>query len=186
MVINIDNIKTTKIKNVIFSLSVSFLRLVCYLKYQIKHILNFSLRGNKYLTQMFFQMQYLNLKGKNLDDAHVVAISSCISKIEKLSGIKEIRLASNSRVKIPLLVEIVKKMDEPVIMETNYDYLLFLLFLTTFFLIIIFCSSKHIALNLYIKNYDRHFQVYWESSTKTICKIFLHDYWEKKFRKQKL
>ena len=74
-------------------------------------------------------MQYLNLKGKNLADADVVAISSCISKIEKLSGIEEIRLARNSRVKIPLLVEIVKKMDEPVIMETNYVYLLFLLIL---------------------------------------------------------
>ena len=75
-------------------------------------------------------MQYLNLKRQNLADADVVAISSCISKIEKLSGIENIKLASNSRVKIPLLVEIVKKMDEPVIMETKYD---FLLFLTTFF-----------------------------------------------------
>ena len=72
-------------------------------------------------------MQGLNLTGKNLADADVVAISSCISKIEKLSGIEEIRLSSNSRVKIPLLVEIIKKMDEPVIMETNYDYLLFLI-----------------------------------------------------------
>ena len=85
-------------------------------------------------------MQYLNWKGKNLADADVVAISSCISKIEKLSGIEKICLAVNSEVKIPLLVEIIKKMDEPVIMETNYDYLLFLLihnfllFLTTFFL----------------------------------------------------
>ena len=70
-------------------------------------------------------MKGLNLKGKNVADADLVAISSCISKIEKLSGIEEIRLASNSRVKIPLLVEIIKKMDEPVIMETNYDYLLF-------------------------------------------------------------
>ena len=127
MVINIDNIKSTKIKNVIFGLSVSFLRLMCQLKYRIKHILNFSLRGNKYLTQVFFQMQYLNMKGKNLADADVVAISSCISNIEKLSGIEEIRLAFNSEVKIPLLVEMIKKMDEPVIMETNYDYLLFLL-----------------------------------------------------------
>ena len=72
-------------------------------------------------------MQGLNLKGKNLANADVVAISSCISKIEKLSGIEKISLESNSRVKIPLLVEIVKKMDEPVIIETNYDYLLFLL-----------------------------------------------------------
>ena len=72
-------------------------------------------------------MQGLILTGKNLADADVVAISSCISKIEKLSGIEEIRLSSNSRVKIPLLVEIIKKMDEPVIMETNYDYLLFLI-----------------------------------------------------------
>ena len=72
-------------------------------------------------------MQGLNLKGKNVADADLVAISSCISKIEKLSGIEEIRLESNSRVKIPLLVEVVKKMDEPVIMETNYDYLLFLI-----------------------------------------------------------
>ena len=72
-------------------------------------------------------MQYLNLKGKNVADADVVAISSCISKIEKLSGIEEICLAANSEVKIPLLVEIIKKMDEPVIMEINYDYLLFLL-----------------------------------------------------------
>ena len=100
---------------------------MCQLKYRIKHILNFSLRENKYLTQVFFQMQYLNMKGKNLNDADVVAISSCISKIEKLSGIEKIDLESNSRVKIPLLVEIIKKMDEPVIMETNYDYLLFLL-----------------------------------------------------------
>ena len=72
-------------------------------------------------------MQCLNLKGNNVADADVVAISSCISKIEKLSGIEEIRLAFNSEVKIPLLVEMIKKMDEPVIMETNYDYLLFLL-----------------------------------------------------------
>ena len=72
-------------------------------------------------------MQYLNMKGKDVADADVVAISSCISKIKKLSGIEEIILASNSRVKIPLLVEIIKKMDEPVIMETNYDYLLFLI-----------------------------------------------------------
>ena len=72
-------------------------------------------------------MQYLNMKGKNVADADVVAISSCISKIEKLSGIENIRLAVNSEVKIPLLVEIIKKMDEPVIMETNHDYLLFLL-----------------------------------------------------------
>ena len=72
-------------------------------------------------------MQGLNLKGKNLADADVAAISSCISKIEKISGIEIIKLASNSRVKIPLLVEIVKKMDDPVIMETNYDYLLFLI-----------------------------------------------------------
>ena len=78
-------------------------------------------------------MQYLNLKGKNLADADVVAISSCISKIKKLSGIEEISLEPSSNVNIPMLVEIVKKMDEPVIMETNYDYLLFLLFLTTFF-----------------------------------------------------
>ena len=127
IVINIDNIKSTKIENVIFSLSVSFLRLMCQLKYRIKHILNFSLRGNKYLTKMFFQMQYLNTKGNNVADADVVAISSSISKIEKLSGIEKIRLAFNSKVKIPLLVEIIKKMDEPVIMETNYDYLLFLL-----------------------------------------------------------
>ena len=70
-------------------------------------------------------MQYLNMKGKNVAHADVVAISSCISKIEKLSGIEEIRLAVDSEVKIPLLVEIIKKMDEPVIMETNYDYLLF-------------------------------------------------------------
>ena len=72
-------------------------------------------------------MQYLNIKGKNVADADVVAISSCISKIEKLSGIEKICLAVNSEVKIPLLVEIIKKMDEPVIMETNYDYLIFLL-----------------------------------------------------------
>ena len=72
-------------------------------------------------------MQYLNLKGKNLANADLLAISSCISKIEKLSGIEEIWLAANSEVKIPLLLEIIKKMDEPVIMETNYDYLLFLL-----------------------------------------------------------
>ena len=72
-------------------------------------------------------MQYLNMKGKNVAYTHVVAISSCISKIEKLSGIENIRLAVDSEVKIPLLVEIIKKMDEPVIMETNYDYLLFLL-----------------------------------------------------------
>ena len=72
-------------------------------------------------------MQYLNMKGKNLDDADVVAISSCINKIEKLSGIEKISLQPYSEVKIPLLVEIIKKMDEPVIMETNYDYLLFLL-----------------------------------------------------------
>ena len=72
-------------------------------------------------------MQYLNMKGNNVADAEVVAISSCISKIEKLSGIEEIRLAFNSEVKIPLLVEMIKKMDEPVIMETNYDYLSFLL-----------------------------------------------------------
>ena len=71
-------------------------------------------------------MQGLNLKGKNVANADLVAISSCISKIEKLSGIEKIILESNSRVKIPLLVEIVKKMDEPVIMEANYDYLLFL------------------------------------------------------------
>ena len=72
-------------------------------------------------------MQYLNMKGKNVVNADVVAISSCISKIEKLSGIEKISLAFNSEVTIPLLVEIIKKMDEPVIMETNYDYLLFLL-----------------------------------------------------------
>ena len=72
-------------------------------------------------------MQYLNMKGKNVADADVVAISSCISKIEKLSGIENIYLAVNSKVKIPLLVEIIKKMDEPVILETNYDYLLFLI-----------------------------------------------------------
>ena len=72
-------------------------------------------------------MQYLNMKGKNVADAGVVAISSCISNIEKLSGIEKICLAVNLEVKIPLLVEIIKKMDEPVIMETNYDYLLFLL-----------------------------------------------------------
>ena len=72
-------------------------------------------------------MQCMNMKGKNIADADVIAISSCISKIEKLSGIEKIRLAFNSEVKIPLLVEIIKKMDEPVIMETNYDYLLFLL-----------------------------------------------------------
>ena len=64
-------------------------------------------------------MQYLNMKGNNVADADVVAISSCISKIEKLSGIEEIRLAFNSEVKIPLLVEMIKKMDEPVIMENQ-------------------------------------------------------------------
>ena len=78
-------------------------------------------------------MQYLNLKGKNVADDDIVAISSCISKIEKLSGIEEIILENNSRVKIPLLVEIVKKMDEPVIMETNSDCLLFLLINNCFY-----------------------------------------------------
>ena len=72
-------------------------------------------------------MQCMSMKGKNIADADVIAISSCISKIEKLSGIEKIRLARNLKVKIPLLVEIIKKMDEPVMMETNYDYLLFLL-----------------------------------------------------------
>ena len=133
-------------------------------------------------------MQYLNMKGNNVANADVVAISSCISKIEKLSGIDKICLAVNSEVKIPMLVEIVKKMDEPVIMETNYDYLLF------FLLIIISIIPHYIFLNNYflfkqtfcakfdIKNYGRHFQVYWESSSKTNSKIFLRDYWEKKFR----
>ena len=104
----------------------------------MKHILNFSLRENTYLTQVFFQMQYLNMKGKNVADADLVAISSCISKIEKLSGIEKICLAFNSEVKIPLLVEIIKKMDEPVIMETNYDYLSFLLINNYFYV-----SSLH-------------------------------------------
>ena len=64
-------------------------------------------------------MQGLNLKGKNVSDADLVAISSCISNIEKLNGIEEISLARYSRVKIPQLVEIVKKMGEPVIIEIN-------------------------------------------------------------------
>ena len=73
-------------------------------------------------------MQGLNLKGQNVADADLVAILSCISKIEKLSGIEEIILERNSRVKISLLVEIVKKIDEPVIMKTNYEYFLFLIY----------------------------------------------------------
>ena len=64
-------------------------------------------------------MQGLDLKGNNIADADLIAISSCIGKIEKLSGIREISLARNSSVKIRLLVEIVKKMDEPVIIEIN-------------------------------------------------------------------
>ena len=123
----------------------------------MKHILNFSFRGNKYLTKVFFQMQYLILKGKNLADADVVAISSCISKIKKLSGIEEIILASNSRVKIPLLVEIVKKMDEPVIMETNYDYLLFLL------------------INNYFYYFSLHFLNNYFLLKKTYCAEFIHE-----------
>ena len=135
-------------------------------------------------------MKGLKLNGKSVADADLVAISSCISKIEKLSGIEKISLALNSRVEIPLLVEIVKKMDEPVIMEVNLMYIIINYF---FLLIIIFNISqiissltKNIALSLYKKNYGRHFQVYWESSAKTSRKIFLRDCWEKEFRKQKL
>ena len=78
-------------------------------------------------------MQGLKLKGKNVADADLVAISSCIRKIEKLSGIEEISFESDSSIQIPLLVEIVKKMDEPVIREINLMYLI----INFFFLLII-------------------------------------------------
>ena len=115
-------------------------------------------------------MQGLNLKGKNVAGADLVAILSCIKKIAKLSGIEEIILESDSRVNISLLVEIVKKMDQPVIMEVNLMFMI----IYHFFLLInisnishyIFLNKdflfkkKYIALDLYIKNYGWHFQVY--------------------------
>ena len=106
-------------------------------------------------------MQFLNLKGNNITDADLVAISACISNIEKLSGIEEIILACNSGLNIPKLVEIVKKMDKPVIMEINLIYMInnyFFLLLTSIiskymFFDDFFLFSKNIALNLYIKNF---------------------------------
>ena len=63
----------------------------------------------------------MNLKGNNITDTWLVAISSCISNIEKLSGIEKIAFSNNSSLKIPELVEIVKKTDEPVIMKIIFN-----------------------------------------------------------------
>ena len=66
-------------------------------------------------------MQHLNLKGNNITDAWLFAILSCISNIEKLSGIEKIAFPINSNRKIPKLVEIVKKMDEPVTTKIRFN-----------------------------------------------------------------
>ena len=69
-------------------------------------------------------MQLLNLEGNNITEADFVAISSCINNIDKLSGIEKIILARNSSLKIPQLVEIITKINEPVIVEINLMYLI--------------------------------------------------------------
>ena len=69
-------------------------------------------------------MQLLNLKGNNITDADLVAISSCINNIDKLSGIEKIILARNLSLRIPQLVEIITKMNEPVIVEINLMYMI--------------------------------------------------------------
>ena len=79
-------------------------------------------------------MQGVNFKSKNVTDADLVAISFCISKIKKLSGIEKIRRAPLSSAKIPLLVKVVEKMDEPVRMEFNLMYMIN----NYFFLLMIF------------------------------------------------
>ena len=66
-------------------------------------------------------MQHLNLKGNNITDAWLVAISSCISNIEKLNGIEKIAFPIHPNLKIPELFEIVKKMDQPVIMKIRFN-----------------------------------------------------------------
>ena len=68
-----------------------------------------------------FQTQHLNLKGNNITDAWLVAVSSCISNVKKLSGIEKIGSPKNSNLKISEMVEIVKKMDEPVKIEIIFN-----------------------------------------------------------------
>ena len=68
-----------------------------------------------------FQIQYLNLKGNNITDAWLVAVSSCIRNVKKLSGIEKIGSPKTTNLKISEMVEIVKKMDEPVIKEIIFN-----------------------------------------------------------------
>ena len=59
-------------------------------------------------------MQHLKLKGNNITVAGLFELTFCINNIEKLSGIERIDVSSNSSRDIPRILEIVKKMDEPV------------------------------------------------------------------------
>ena len=59
-------------------------------------------------------MQHLKLKGNNITVAGLFELTFCISNIEKLSGIERIDVSSNSSKDISQILEIVKKMDEPV------------------------------------------------------------------------
>ena len=59
-------------------------------------------------------MQHLKLKGNNITAAGFFELAFCISNIEKLSGIERIDVSSKSSRDISQILEIVKKMDEPV------------------------------------------------------------------------
>ena len=59
-------------------------------------------------------MQHLKLKGNNITVDGLFELTLCMSNIEKLSGIERIDFSSISSRDIPRILEIVKKMDEPV------------------------------------------------------------------------
>ena len=60
-------------------------------------------------------MKRLNLNGNNINEAAVLAISSCIGNIETLNGIEKIDHSTLLKLETTTLNEIVKKVDPPVI-----------------------------------------------------------------------
>jgi len=57
----------------------------------------------------------LNVSGNQInDDELLVAILPCFSKIEKLCGIETINLQNILKIGFTKIIEIIKKMDQPV------------------------------------------------------------------------